>query len=82
MSQHVIGFLGFSISLFVLKADLANQCFLLLLTLQKIFLTSKFSYLLFFCNGIYRAETTGTANRWEPLLIANHLDQSRTGSNR
>ncbi len=37
----------------------------------KIFLTFKFSYLLF-CNPTHKTET-GTANRWE-LLIANHLD--------
>jgi hypothetical protein len=39
----------------------------------KIFLTSKFNYLLF-CNPTHKTET-GTANRWE-LLITNHLDQS------
>jgi hypothetical protein len=38
-----------------------------------IFLTSKFSYLLF-CNPTHETETQ-TANMWE-LLIANHLDQS------
>ncbi len=39
----------------------------------KIFLTSKFSCLLF-SNPTHKTEM-GTANRWE-LLIANHLDQS------
>jgi hypothetical protein len=40
----------------------------------KIFLTSKFSYLLFH-NPTHRTET-GTAKRSEVLLIANHLDES------
>jgi len=39
----------------------------------KIFVTSKFSYLLF-CNPAHIIETR-TANRWE-LLIANQLDES------
>jgi len=39
----------------------------------KIFLTSKFSYLLF-CNPTHQTET-GTSNRWE-LLTTNNLDQS------
>jgi hypothetical protein len=39
----------------------------------KIYLTSKFNYLLF-CNPTHKIER-GTANRWE-LLIRNHLDQS------
>jgi hypothetical protein len=39
-----------------------------------IFLTSKFSYSLFFCNPTNKTET-GTADMWE-LLIENHLDQS------
>jgi hypothetical protein len=41
----------------------------------KIFLTSKFSYLLF-CNPTHKTKT-GTANRWETTTgIANHLNQS------
>jgi len=39
----------------------------------KVFLTSKFSYLLF-SNPAHQTKT-GTANRWR-LLIATHLDQS------
>ncbi len=39
----------------------------------KMFLTSKFNYLLL-CNPAHKTET-GTSNRWE-LLIANNLDQS------
>jgi hypothetical protein len=42
-------------------------------TLQNIFFTSKFSYLLF-CNPTHKTET-GT-HICEELLIANHLDQS------
>jgi hypothetical protein len=52
-------------------------------TLQKIFLTSKFSYLLF-SNPIHKTKT-GTANRWEttnsnlprPIIM---IGQSETGS--
>ncbi len=43
----------------------------------KIFLTSTISYLLF-CNPAHETEKR-TANRWE-LLVANHLEQSKTGS--
>jgi hypothetical protein len=44
-------------------------------TLQKIFFTSKFSYLLSF-NPSYETETIGQRTGEELLLIANHLDQS------
>jgi hypothetical protein len=45
----------------------------------KIFLTFKFSYLLF-CNPAHnKTERSGTVCRWE-LLIANHLDQSKIGN--
>ncbi len=40
----------------------------------KIFFTSKFSYLLFFCNPTHKTET-GTANLWK-LQIANPVDQT------
>jgi len=40
----------------------------------QIFLTSKFSYDVFFGNPLNKTET-GTAYMWE-LLIANHLDES------
>ncbi len=45
----------------------------------KYLLKSKFSYLLFYNNPTHKQKTE-TANRWEKLLIINHVDQSEIGS--